>query len=125
VRDIMIGEDTLSLPSGVTLRRARPAVLPVQLIPTRTVSVPVVVPTIGVLPETLELVNIRAEPDTANLIVPEGTAGPDQVPTEALDLQETPCHPTRFASAFEREFRSYGSGECSDKTNPGPVIGTG
>jgi uncharacterized protein (TIGR00159 family) len=88
VRDIVIGEDNLALPSGVRLRRARPAVLPVQLMPTRTVRVPVVVPTIGVLPETLELVGLQAEPDTANLIVPEGTAGPDQVPTEAVDLRQ-------------------------------------
>jgi YbbR domain-containing protein len=87
-RDVVIGENNLVLPSGVTLRRVRPAILPVQLMPTRTVRVPVVVPTIGTLPETLELVSLRAEPDSTNLIVPEGTAGPDQVPTEALDLRQ-------------------------------------
>jgi hypothetical protein len=57
------------------------------LLPTRTVRVPVVVPTIGTLPDALELVSVGAEPDTVNLIVPEGTAGPDHVATEALDLQ--------------------------------------
>jgi diadenylate cyclase len=87
-RDVVIGEDTLSLPSGVALRRARPPVLSVQLMPARTVRVPVIVPTIGVLPQALELVSLGAEPDAASLIVPEGTAGPDQISTEAVDLRQ-------------------------------------
>lgn len=87
-RDVVIGEDTLTLPSGVALRQARPPVLSVQLVPARAVRVPVVIPTIGMLPETLELVSLRAEPGTASLIVPEGTAGPDQLPTEAVDLRQ-------------------------------------
>lgn len=88
VREVVIGEDNLTLPSGVALRRARPDVLFVPLQPTRTVRVPVVIPTIGVLPETLELVDVRAEPEMVRLMVPEGTAGPDQVPTEVLDLRQ-------------------------------------
>jgi hypothetical protein len=87
-REAVLGEDTLALPAGVALRRADPAVLSVQLLPARTVRVPVVVPTIGVLPETLELVSLEAEPDTADLLVPEGTVGPDQVSTEVLDLRQ-------------------------------------
>lgn len=65
-----------------------PSVLSVELQPTRTVRVPVVIPTIGVLPHPLELVGVRAEPEAVNLIVPQGTAGPDQVPTEVLDLRQ-------------------------------------
>lgn len=88
VRDVVIGEDNLALPSGVALRRARPSALSVHLQPTRTVRVPVVIPTIGVLPDPLELVGVRAEPEAVDLIVPQGTAGPDQVPTEVLDLRQ-------------------------------------
>lgn len=88
VREVVIGEDNLALPSGVALRRTRPDVLFVPLQPTRTVRVPVVIPTIGVLTETLELVDVRAEPEMVSLMVPKGTAGPDQVPTEVLDLRQ-------------------------------------
>jgi YbbR domain-containing protein len=88
VRDVVIGEDNLALPSGVALRRTRPATLSVHLQPTRTVRVPVVIPTIGVLPDPLELVGVRAEPEAVDLIVPQGTAGPDQVPTEVIDLRQ-------------------------------------
>jgi uncharacterized protein (TIGR00159 family) len=88
VRDVVIGDDTLALPSGITLRRARPAALSVHLQPARTVRVPVAVPTIGALPDTLELVSLRAEPGAVPLIVPEGTAGPDHIPTEVIDLRQ-------------------------------------
>jgi YbbR domain-containing protein len=70
------------------LRRARPSALSFTLLPTRTVRVPVAVPTIGSLPETLELVSLRPEPDTVPLIVPEGTAGPDHIATEVIDLRQ-------------------------------------
>jgi YbbR domain-containing protein len=84
----VIGESHLALPSGITLRGARPAVLSMRLQPTRTVRVPVVVPTTGVLPEALELVSLRAEPETIAMIVPEGAADPEQVFTEVLDLRQ-------------------------------------
>jgi hypothetical protein len=48
----------------------------------------VAVPTIGALPDTLELVSLRAEPGAVPLIVPEGTAGPDHIPTEVIDLRQ-------------------------------------
>ena len=88
VRDVVIGEDNLALPSGVTLRRARPPILSVQLQPTRTVRVPVVIPIIGILPDPLELVSGRADPDAVDRIVPQGTVGPDYVSTEVLDLRQ-------------------------------------
>ena len=88
VRDVVIGEDALALPSGITLRQATPAVLSIRLQPARTVRVPVAVPTIGTLPETLELISVRAEPDIAPLIVAEDTAAPDHLPTEVVDLRQ-------------------------------------
>jgi hypothetical protein len=88
VRDVVIGDDTLTLPSGITLRRARPAALSIRLQPTRTVRVPVAVPTIGILPETLELVNLQVEPTAVSLMVPEDGADPDHVPTEVVDLRQ-------------------------------------
>jgi diadenylate cyclase len=88
IREVVISDDTLALPSGITLRRARPSTLSITLLPTRTVRVPVAVPTIGTLPDTLELVSLRAEPDAVPLIVPEGTAGPDHIATEVNDLRQ-------------------------------------
>jgi diadenylate cyclase len=88
VRDVVIGDDTLALPAGITLRRARPAVLSVRLQPTRTVLVPVAVPTVGVLPDTLELVSLRAEPNEVSLVVPEDAADPEHVSTEVVDLRQ-------------------------------------
>lgn len=88
MRDVVIGDDTLTLPSGIALRRARPAVLSIRLQPTRTVRVRVAVPTVGVLPDTLELVDIRVEPDAVSLIMPEDAADPDHVPTEVVDLRQ-------------------------------------
>lgn len=87
-RQVVIGEDNLALPSGLTLRRARPAVVPVELQAAQPVRVPVVIPTIGALPESLELVSVRAEPDTVILRVPEGTMPPDQILAAPLDLRQ-------------------------------------
>lgn len=88
VRDVVIGEDALALPAGITLRRTQPPVLSIHLQPARTVRVPVAVPTIGTLPDTLELVSVRAEPDVVPLIVGEDTADPDHIPTEVVDLRQ-------------------------------------
>jgi hypothetical protein len=88
VREVVIAEDTLALPSGITLRRASPGILSIRLQPTRTVRVQVSVPTVGVLPDTLELVSLRADPDAVSLIVPEDGTDPERVPTEVVDLAQ-------------------------------------
>jgi diadenylate cyclase len=88
LRDVVIGDDALGLPSGIALRQSRPAVLSIHLQPARTVRVPVAVATIGTLPETLELVSVRAEPDVVPLIVAEGAADPDHISTEVVDLRQ-------------------------------------
>lgn len=86
VREIVLGEDNITLPSGITLRRARPTSIALELQPTRMVRVPVVIPTTGVLPSRLELVSVDSVPRTLQLVVPEGTDEPDYIETEALDL---------------------------------------
>jgi YbbR domain-containing protein len=88
VREVVISDDALALPSGITLRRARPAVLSIRLVPTRTVRVPVAVPTTGTLPDTLELLSILSEPSAVSLVVPESAADPEHVPTEVVDLRQ-------------------------------------
>lgn len=88
VREVVISEEDLALPSGITLRSASPSELSIGLLPARTVHVPVAVPTTGVLPDRLELVSVRAEPDAVSLIIPEGVAHPRQVPTEIVDLRQ-------------------------------------
>jgi hypothetical protein len=88
MREVVISEDALSLPSGIVLRRARPAELSLMLQPTRTVQVPVAVPTTGTLPDTLELVGISPTPEAVALIVPDDAADPEQVVTEPLDLRQ-------------------------------------
>lgn len=88
LREVVIGEDHLALPSGVRLRRARPATLLIELQRMRTVQVAVVVPVVGELPPSLELVSVRPDPDTVTLIVPDRTAPPGQVPSEVVDLRQ-------------------------------------
>jgi hypothetical protein len=88
VRDVVLSDAGLALPSGITFLRARPAALSITFRPTQTVSVPVAVQTTGVLPEGLELVSVRPEPDVVSLVIPKGAVGPDHVPTEAVDLRQ-------------------------------------
>lgn len=87
VREIVITDDNVSLPSGIYLRRVHPSLLFIQLLPTRTVRVPVAVATSGTLPSSLELVAVQSEPNTVSLVLPEDAAQPDQVRTEPVDLR--------------------------------------
>lgn len=95
VREVVIGNETLTLPSGITLRQARPGAVSMMLQPTRTVRVPVAVPTTGTLPDTLELVGIRSEPEAVTLVVPDDAADPERVVTEPLDLRQITGDATR------------------------------
>ena len=88
VREIVITDDNLSLPSGIHLRRVYPSLLSIQMQPTRTVRVPVAVATTGTLPETLELIDVQSDPTTVALVIPENAVEPDRVRTEPVDLRQ-------------------------------------
>jgi diadenylate cyclase len=87
VREFVITDDNLPLPSGIYLRRVLPTSLFIEMQPTRTVRVPVAVATTGVLPSDLELVGVQPEPDVVSLVVPEHAVQPDVVRTEPVDLR--------------------------------------
>lgn len=86
ISEVVIGEGNLTLPSGITLRRARPASVAVELQATRMARVPVVIPTVGALPDSLDLVGLDAKPDTMNFRVPENMTPPARVVTAPIDL---------------------------------------
>jgi hypothetical protein len=86
--EFVITEADLNLPPGIGLRRALPSVPYIQLARTQKVRLPVVVPTIGMLPAGLELVNVWPDPSTVALIVPDAARLPLHVPTEVLDLRQ-------------------------------------
>jgi uncharacterized protein (TIGR00159 family) len=88
LREVVIDEANVQLPPGVDLIRARPAVLEVRLAPTKEVTLPVVVPHVGSLPEGLELVDLRADPATMTLFVPDDVTPPSELVTEILDLRQ-------------------------------------
>jgi diadenylate cyclase len=87
-QEVSLGEDNLVLPPGIELQRVRPTSVPLELRRTRLLDVPIVVPTIGVLPRGLRLVSLRAEPAALSLIVLEGDKPPTYMLTQAVDLRQ-------------------------------------
>jgi hypothetical protein len=87
-KELVITAADVNLPPGIALRRALPSVPYIQLARTQKVRVPVVVPTIGMLPAGLALVDVRPDPRAVMLVLPDGARAPRQVPTEILDLRQ-------------------------------------
>lgn len=85
--EFVISEKDLELPPGIALYDAEPDKITVTAIPTKVISLPVKVQTIGRLPRKLMLVSIDANPPTVLLIVPrEGNHIPKSISTEPIDL---------------------------------------
>lgn len=84
----LTGED-IELPSGIKLYDIEPKKIIINAIPTKTVSLPVKVQTMGKLPAGLKIVSIEAVPSTVKLIVPaEGNHIPKSINTEAVDISK-------------------------------------
>ena len=87
--DFAINEEDLKLPSGLRLYDIEPKKITVTAVPTKIISLPVKVQTIGQLPHNLKLVSILADPSQLKLIVPEGGNHlPKFIYTEPVDLSE-------------------------------------
>jgi DNA integrity scanning protein DisA with diadenylate cyclase activity len=87
VQSVALGEENLTLPAAVELRRVSPAVLSLEVRRARTVDVPVAVPTVGAPPEGRAVAGIQVVPGTVSLLVPADTPVPERVLTEVLDLR--------------------------------------
>ncbi len=84
-----VGEDRLELPTGLRLNSVSPQQVRVEAHQLVRAEVPVEVPTVGSLPESLGVADIRTNPDTVTLLVPMREAeSPQRVLTEPLDLRE-------------------------------------
>jgi len=81
------GKDSLVLPAGIELRRVLPAALSLDVRRTRTIEVPVAVPTVGSPRPGLTVAGLRTSPRTVPLLVPADATAPERVLTEALDLR--------------------------------------
>lgn len=87
--EISIAEEDLNLPAGIDLEDANPSFLRIQVVPMVSIRVPVRVRTTGMLPDTLELVDLHAEPDSIALMVPEQTSrSVREVYTETIHLDQ-------------------------------------
>jgi hypothetical protein len=85
---VVLSEESLDLPAGIELQRVRPAVVALDLRRTQVVDVSVIVPTIGALPEGVELVSLQPRPATVSVIALEGDTPPARVLTQAVDLRQ-------------------------------------
>ena len=83
-----VGESSLSLPEGLSLYNAEPDSVRVGVQRLLRRWVPVRVQTSGALPDSLELVALRAEPDSVLLTLPANGGPPDSVVTQPLDLSD-------------------------------------
>ncbi|MGI9174201.1 MAG: diadenylate cyclase [Rhodothermales bacterium] len=84
----IVSESNLRLPKGLSFYNAEPDSVRVDVQRLVRRWVPVRVRTSGVLPDSLELVTIQAEPDSIQLTLPANVDPPDSVMTQPLNLGE-------------------------------------
>jgi diadenylate cyclase len=81
--------ENIELPSGIKLYDIEPKKIIVNAIPTKTIPLPVSVPTTGKLPKGMKLVSIEVNPATVMVITPaEGDHIPKSIKTETVDLSD-------------------------------------
>ena len=89
VQRFTVSEEGLGLPAGVRLNSVNPQQVRAETRQLMRAEVSVEVPTFGSLPGSLELTELRAEPQTVTLLIPSEVASrPQRVLTEPLDLRE-------------------------------------
>ncbi len=87
--EIAVTADLLRLPPGIDLERTDPSVLSVDLERTRSLRLPIRVRMIGILPDTLRLANLRADPESVTVSIGErDDLSLLEVNTSPIDLSE-------------------------------------
>jgi len=82
-------EQDIELPAGITFYNVEPEKMTITATPTKTVSIPVKVQTIGRLPDNLRLISLEAIPATVLLITQVDKNGlPKLVYTEPVDMNK-------------------------------------
>lgn len=83
--ELIITEDNLNLPSGVSLTDVNPREFTIGARRQEELELPIQLRTVGVLPDSLTLIS---DPQTVTVLVPAGSAyPPEHVLTEPIDLQ--------------------------------------
>ena len=82
---LTIDRSNLNSPDQITLDSVDPEVVAVRAWPLTPTLLPVHVPSRGRLPDSLELVSLRVEPDSVTVLIPEGRS-PSQLVTEPVSL---------------------------------------
>ncbi len=82
---LTIDRSNLNIPDQITLDGVDPEVVKVRAWPLTPTLLPVHVPSRGRLPDSLELVSLRAEPDSVTVLLPEGRS-PSRLVTEPVPL---------------------------------------
>lgn len=87
--EFVIGEDDLPLPDDLYLYRVAPPTIQLRAQRVRPIEVRVEVRTTGAVPDSLELIDLRPEPDTVALLIPvDAAASPAAVPTQPIELKD-------------------------------------
>ncbi len=92
VNTYTIDRSDLNLPSNISIERIEPNQVTVTARPLKSVTVPVDVRFTGALPDSVELVEVRAEPDSVTLLIPETARAPRKADTEIIDLGRLPAN---------------------------------
>jgi len=82
---LTVDRRNLNIPAQITLDFVDPEVVRVRAWPLTPTLLSVHVPSRGRLPDSLELVSLRAEPDSVTVLIPEGRS-PSQLVTEPVAL---------------------------------------
>lgn len=86
--ELIITENHIELPNDLQLYDVNPRMLEITTKEIEQATLPVTVPTVGNLPNQLELTELNMDPDSVTINVQQGTAVPDSLTTEPVDLAE-------------------------------------
>lgn len=106
--ELRVEERNLDLPRQLTLTNATPRTIEVTAHPLRPMTLPVSIGAKGHLPDSLELASLQASPDSASVLVPEGSSY-EEIRTEPLVLDSI-----RTDTTVERSLVLFDDGRFPD-----------
>lgn len=86
--ELIITENHIEMPNDLQLYDVNPRTLDIKTKEVEQVTLPIKIPTVGSLPNQLELTELNTDPDSITINVQLGTAVPDSLTTEPVDLSE-------------------------------------
>lgn len=110
VNELLVEEGNLDLPRQLTLTSATPRTIEVTAHSLQPTTLPVSIGAKGQLPDSLQLVNLQATPDSVSVLVPKESAY-QEIPTEPLVLDSI-----RSDTTVERSLVLFDDGRFPDDT---------